>query len=431
MLTTKYVRDNIDAIKRSLEKRKSDYPLDRLLDLDKEWRSAKAELQTLQEKRNRASLEISESKKRGKEIKDMVSALGELKKSLDEKGKRLTKLQADVEKLLWNMPNVLDESVPDGRSAEDNPVIKTWGTIRNKSTEIHEEILKKLDLIDIERAAKTSGSRFYFLKGDLALMDIALSRFAIDVLVKKGFMLLAPPFMMREKYYRGVVDLAQFEDALYRISDPKEVREKKDYELMDEDLYLIATAEHIVAGMHAEETFSGKDLPLRYVALTPCFRREAGAHGKDTKGIFRVHQFNKVEQFIFCTEEDSWKSFDELQANAEEIVQKLGLPYRVVEICAGDMGARGAKAYDIEVYIPSQGTYRELTSCANFTDWQGMRLDIKYDEKGKRRYVHAINCTAVATTRAIVAIAENYLNSDGTITVPDVLAPYMGKSKIG
>ncbi|MDE1833629.1 MAG: serine--tRNA ligase [Candidatus Micrarchaeota archaeon] len=431
MITTRYVRDNLDAIRASLAKRGSDYPLDELLKADAEWRAMKTRLQELQAQRNKASLEISEMKKKGGEIKASVEALAALKAELTDMEAKIPVYEERIANLLWRMPNILHESVPAGKSDRDNPVIRSWGGIRNKTTPTHEEILGKLGLIDIERAAKISGARFYFLKGDLALLEQALIRFVADEMTRKGYTFISPPYMMRGKYYRAAVDLAQFEDALYRIADTKEALEREDYERLDEDLYLIATAEHVIAAMHAEEVFNGKDLPIRYAALSPCFRREAGSHGKDTKGIFRVHQFNKIEQFIFSRKEDTWKHFEEMQANAEGIVQRLGLPYRVVEICAGDMGARGAKSYDIEVYMPSSGEYRELTSCSNFTDWQSMRLDIKYDEAGERQYVHALNATAIPTSRALVFIAENYLNSDGSITVPEALVPYMGKSRIG
>ena len=431
MLTAKYVRDNLDAIRASLAKRKSKYPLDELLKVDLDWRAMKTRLQELQSQRNKASLEISEKKKKGGDIKASVEALAALKAEITDMEAKLPVYEEKIANLLWRMPNVLHESVPIGDSDKDNPVLRTWGEIRNKKAPTHEEILGKLGLIDIERAAKVSGARFYFLKGDLALLEQALIKFVIDEMIKKGYTFISPPYMMRGKYYRAAVDLAQFEDALYRIADTKEAMEREDYEKLDEEMYLIATAEHVIAAMHAEEVFNGKELPIKYAALSPCFRREAGSHGKDTKGIFRVHQFNKIEQFIFSRKEDTWKLFEEMQANAEGIVQKLGLPYRVVEICSGDMGARGAKSYDIEVYMPSSGEYRELTSCSNFTDWQSMRLDIKYDEGGERHYAHALNATAIPTSRALVFIVENYLNADGSITVPEALVPYMGKGRIG
>jgi seryl-tRNA synthetase len=431
MLTTKYVRDNAEAIRKSLGKRKSDYPLDRLLDLDREWRSAKAELQVLQEKRNKASLEISESKKKGGDISGMVKALGEVKKGIEAMEKKLPEMQSEIDKILWNMPNVLHDAVPYGESSEQNVAIRKWGEIPKKSSKGHEEILTKLGMLDVERAAKVAGARFYYLKGDMVLLEQSLMRFALDLLSKKGYTIVSPPYMLKKKYYRGVTALGDFEDALYRIGDPKEVEAKDGYERVEDDLFLISTSEHPMAAMHAEETFSGNQLPLRYAGMSMCFRREAGAHGKDTKGMFRVHQFNKIEQFIFAKQDNSWDYFGEMLGNAEELLQKLKLPYRVVEICTGDIGTVAARKNDIEAWMPSQGDYREVVSCSNCTDWQSIRLDIKYDDKGERKYVHTLNSTAIATQRTLVAIVENYSNDDGTITVPEALVPYMGKKIIG
>jgi seryl-tRNA synthetase len=333
--------------------------------------------------------------------------------------------------LLWNMPNVLHKTVPYGEDDTKNAEIRKWGETKKGIGKNHEDILTDLELIDIERAAKIAGARFFFMKGDLALLEQSLIRFSIDELVKKGYTLISPPLMLKKKYYGGVTALGDFEDMLYKIEDPKEVSNRKDYEHIDEEMFMIGTSEHPMAAMHAEETFSGERLPLKYVGLSPCFRREAGAHGKDTKGIFRVHQFYKVEQFIFSRQEDSWEYFDELVRNEEDLFQKLNIPYHVIDICTGDIGIVAAKKVDLEAWMPSQQSYREVTSASNCTDWQSIRLDIKYDEKGERKYVHTLNATAIATNRTLVAIVENYANPDGTITVPDALIPYMGKGKIG
>jgi seryl-tRNA synthetase len=431
MLTTKYVRDNIDAIRKSLERRKSDYPIDKLLDLDKGWRSAKAELQALQEKQNKASLEISASKKEGADISGMVKALGELKKGIGEREKRLPEMEAEMEKLLWNIPNVLCESVPYGKSEDDNVVIGKWGEIAKKETPGHAEILTKMGLLDIEQASIVSGARFYYLKGDLALLEQSLIRFGIDEMLKRGYTLIAPPMMLKREYYRGVTALGDFEEALYRVGDPNETKNKDGYERIEEDTFLISTSEHPIAALHAGQVIRGRDLPLKYVGVSPCFRREAGSHGKDTKGIFRVHNFYKIEQYVFCKPEDSGRYFDELLSNAKEVYQKLKMPYQVLEFCTGGIGTVAARKNDIEVYLQGQKRYREAVSCSNCTDWQSVRLDIKYDEGGERGYVHTLNSTILATERMLVAIAENYYNSeDGTITVPEALVPYMGKERI-
>ncbi len=236
---------------------------------------------------------------------------------------------------------------------------------------------------------------------------------------------------MRKQYYRGVTAFGDFEEMLYKAADPSEAQAKKDLEHTDDELFMIGTSEHPIAAMHANQVIPAKELPKKYIGISPCFRREAGAHGKDQKGIFRVHQFYKIEQFVFSKKEDSWSLIEELIGNAESLFQKMNIPYHVVNICTGDIGTVAAKKYDIEAHMPSQGKYREVVSCSNCTDWQSRRLDIKYEEGSEKEYVHTLNSTAIATNRTIVAIVENYANSDGTITVPEVLVPYMGKRTIG
>jgi seryl-tRNA synthetase len=269
--------------------------------------------------------------------------------------------------------------------------------------------------MDIERAGKIAGARFFYLKTEGVLLDMALMSFAIEEMVKKGHKPVEPPFMMRREAYEGVVALSDFEDVLYKIEG--------------EDLYLIATSEHPMAAMFMNEVLRAEDLPLKFVGISPNFRKEAGAHGKDTRGIFRTHQFNKIEQFIFCKPEDSWRIHEELIRNAEELIQKLGLSYRVVNVCTGDMGTVAAKRYDIEAWMPAQGAYREMISCSNDTDYQARRLNIKYREKegeAPAGLVHTLNSTALATGRTIVAILENYQQEDGSIIVPKALRKYMG-----
>ncbi len=432
MLTTKYVRDHIDEIKKSLEKRKSAYPIDELLNLDMDIRKLKTELQELQAKRNKESMEISEKKKKNEDIGEKINTLKFVKEKIEAIESELPSYQDRVNFLLWNMPNILHESVPYGKNDEENIEMKKWGEQKNKKNgKSHDEILKELDMVDIERAAKVSGARFYYLKNDLVLLEQSLLRFALDFFIKKGFTPISPPFMLRKEYYRGVTALGDFEDALYKISDPKEISGNNEYEKLEDELFLISTSEHPMAAMHSNEVFPASKLPLKYVGISPCFRREAGSHGKDTKGIFRVHQFNKVEQFIFSKQEDSWSYFNELLSNSEEIVKDLGIPYRIVNICTGDIGIVAAKKIDIEAYMPLQKKYREITSCSNCTDWQSLRLDIKYDENNERKYVHTLNSTGIAAQRLIVAIVENYVNDDGTITVPKLLVPYLGKEILG
>lgn len=431
MITTKFVRENIDSIRESLKRRGSKFPIDELLDLDKEWRALETELQGLRAERNKKGIEISEAKKSGGNADSTISEMSDLKKRILEIEKRMPECTDRMNSLLLNLPNRIHKDVPDGKDESDNPEVKRVGNIIRESSDSHEDILTKLGFLDIERAAKVAGSRFYYLKGDLVLLEQSILRFALDTLSGKGFTPVLPPFMLRKKYYSGAVPIDNFEEHLYSASEPVEVGNEPEYERMDDELFLIATAEHPLAAMHAGEVLRGSDLPLKYAGISPSFRREAGSHGRDTKGIFRVHQFNKVEQFIFSNAEDSWKYYDELLHNSEEMISKLGIPYRVVEICTGDISSKDSRSHDIEGYMPSQKTYRELFSCSNCTDWQSSRLDIKYDMKGERKYVHTLNATGLSAERMLVAIVENYVNEDGTITVPDVLVPYMNKKVIG
>jgi seryl-tRNA synthetase len=431
MITTKYVRDYIDEIRETLKRRGSDYPIDELLKLDEEWRAMKTALQDMQAERNSESIKISELKKKGKDSAKKIKELGELKAKIDKSEKELGEKADRLERLLWNIPNILDKSVPQGLPPGDNKILSKWGVPKKTSVGTHEEILTKMGLLDIERAAKTAGARFYFLKGDLVLLEQSLLRYALDFLASKGYTAVLPPFMLRRKYYRGTAPLATFEDALYAVGESGEAFGKKDLEHLDDELYMIATAEHALAAMHAGELFSVNQLPLKYAGISPCFRREAGAHGKDTKGVYRVHQFNKVEQFIYCKEEDEQKYFDELLANSEQIIQSLGIPYRLVLLCSGDTGHQMSKSVDLEGYFPGQKDYRELGTCSSAGIWQSQRLDIKYDHKADRKYVCMLNNTGISAERMLVCIVENYANDDGTITVPRPLVPYMGKDRIG
>ena len=431
MITTRYVREHIDDIRETLKRRGSTYPIDELLKLDEEWRSMKTALQELQAERNLESLKISELKKKGKDAKKKIDGLGELKSRIDSSEKELGAKVARIEELLWNMPNLLDRSVPQGQPPEANKIIRKWGVPKKESFGSHEEILTRMGLLDVERAAKTAGARFYFLKGDLVLLEQSLLRYALDFLSSKGYTPVLPPFMLRRKYYRGAAPIATFEDALYSVGESREAKANEGIEHLDDELYMIATAEHALAAMHAGELFSGNQLPLKYAGVSPCFRREAGAHGKDTKGIFRVHQFDKVEQFIYCKEEDEQKYFDELLSNSEQMVQTLGIPYRLVLLCSGDTGHQMSKSIDIEGWFPGQKDYRELGTCSSAGVWQSMRLDIKYDHKAERKYACTLNNTGISAARMLVCLVENYANQDGTITVPKALVPYMGKSSIG
>ncbi|MFA5406083.1 MAG: serine--tRNA ligase [Candidatus Nanoarchaeia archaeon] len=413
MIDIRLIRDNPSHVKKNYLKRRQPELLlkvDAVIEKDQQWRKALKELETLNQKRNKSSIMIS---KAGNDKKKLVEEVKAIKEKIDKKQTKVDKLKNETTKLLMRLPNLIHDSVPYGKDDSENVEIKTWGKKRaNYKPKSHVDIITEYDLADMETAAKVSGARFYYLKGDLVKLDYALQNYVMDQLMNKGFTLIEPPQMLRRGPYEGVTDLADFEDVMYKIEG--------------EDLYLIATSEHPLAAMHMDKIFYTEKLPLNYAGISSCFRKEAGAHGKDTKGIFRVHRFNKVEQFVFCKPEDSWRIHEELLKNEEEIIQSLGIPYRIVNICTGDLGIVAAKKYDIESWMPVQGAYRELTSCSNCTDYQARRLNIKYlNDKGEKEYVHTLNGTGIATSRAMVAIIENFQEKDGAIKIPTVLHSYM------
>ncbi|MEM7815208.1 MAG: serine--tRNA ligase, partial [Candidatus Aenigmatarchaeota archaeon] len=334
---------------------------------------------------------------------------------------RLANLEDSCKAILLKLPNMLHESVPVGEGDEDNVEVRRWGKFPKFDFEPrgHEEIAVGLGCLDITRAAKTTGARFYFLKNELVVLNNAVLRFALDFLIKKGYSAVQPPFMMKRKPYEGVIDMADFQNVMYKVEN--------------EDAYLIATSEHPMVAMYMDEVIDAGALPIRHAGISACFRTEAGSHGKDTKGIFRVHQFDKVEQVILSKPEDSWKLHEELIANAEEIFRMLEIPYRVVNVCTGDIGTLAAKKYDLEAWLPVQKKFREMVSCSNITDFQARRLGIRWREKEGMApvgFVHTLNSTAVATPRALVAIIENFQTEDGSVRIPKVLWPYTGFREI-
>ncbi|MGQ9530071.1 MAG: serine--tRNA ligase [Candidatus Bathycorpusculaceae bacterium] len=420
MLDIKLIRENPELVRNNLMKRgepENIKMLDELIAYDRKWRKGLNRLNELRHERKLITTEVAALKKAGKDITNEV-----------EKGKRIdaeiTKLERQVQEceekvryFLMRLPNLLHDSVPFGKDENDNIPVRVWGEIPKFSFPIkdHIDLGLNLEIMDIERAGKIAGARFFYLKNDGVLLDMALMNFALQEMVKKGYKPIEPPFLMRRRPYEGVVALSDFEDVLYKVEN--------------EDLYLIATSEHPMAAMFMDEVLKADELPLKLVGVSTNFRKEAGAHGKDTRGIFRTHQFNKIEQFVFCKPEDSWKIHEELIKNAEDLVQKLGLPYRVVNCCTGDIGTVAAKKYDIEAWMPAQNAYREIVSCSNCTDYQARRLNIKYREKEgepPKGFVHTLNSTAIATGRTIVAILENYQQEDGSVIVPEVLRKYMG-----
>ncbi|MDP6265977.1 MAG: serine--tRNA ligase [Candidatus Woesearchaeota archaeon] len=421
MLTIKFIKENPNIVKKDLKKR-NDLEKVKWIDLILKKHSQYLDLlkkeQELRHKRNLITDEINQLKKQGQSIKEKIKEAKEFPQKVHELTNKVETLRTEIKYYLMRIPNVLHDSVPRGKDETENKTVRKCGEIKKPSFELksHGEIIEKLNLGDFDSAAKVSGRGFYYLLGDLALMELALQRFAIDILTKKGFTLTEVPLMLRKKPYEGVTDLGDFETMMYKVEN--------------EDLYLIATSEHAIGARLMNHTFEEKELPLKFVGVSPCFRKEIGSHGVDEKGLFRVHQFNKVEQFVFCKQEDSWKIFEELIKNSEELCKKLKLPYKITSICTGDIGTVAAKKYDLDVYMPREKAYKEVVSCSNCTSYQAVRLNIKHQKGQEKEYVHTLNSTAIATSRTLRAILENYQQKDGTVKVPAVLVPYMNGIKV-
>lgn len=422
MLDVKLLRERPEVIRDDLKKRGwlDKLPLvDEAAAADSEWRQTKKRVDDLRHAQNKLTTEVAALKKAGKDASEKLAEVKGVPDEIARLDKRADELQSRVREVLMSLPNILHASVPVGPDEGGNVTVRTWGEPRkfDFSPKDHQDLLVGLGLLDVERAAKISGARFFFLKGDAMRLEQSIMRYAVDFLSKRGFTAVGPPLMMRRDAYAGVVDLADFGPVIYKLEG--------------DDLYLIATSEHPLVSMHMDEILPGSSLPIRYCGFSPNFRAEAGAHGKDTKGIFRTHQFYKVEQVVFARPEESWAIHEELIGNAEAIFQSLGLHYRVVNICTGDIGTVAAKKYDLEAWMPVQERFREMVSCSNCTDYQARRLMIRYREKpgSEPLLLHTLNSTAV-TTRALVAIVENFQQRDGSIAIPKPLVPYMGGLEI-
>ena len=420
MLPIKLFRESPDVIREDLKKRGSLEELnhvDDVITLDTKNRTLQFELDKLRHEKNELSLEFNKLKKAGEDTDDVLKKVKELPERVKKLEEEKTVIEGKIRTLLMKLPNILHSSVPVGKDGTENVTVKTWGVPRKTDFDIklHSKIAEDIGGADFERAVKIAGSGQYFLTGTLAELDLALQRFALDQLLKKGYQLVIPPHMMNRQAYEGVTALGEFETVMYKIQD--------------HDEYLIATSEHPLTARFMNEVIPAKSLPMKFIGISPCYRREVGSHGLDTRGLFRVHQFTKIEQIIICKPEDSWKFHEELQQNAEEIFQALKLPFRVVNICTGDIGIVAAKKYDIEAWMPRENDWKEVTSCSNCTAYQSVRLNIRYEQDNKREHVHTLNATAIATARALRAILENYQEKDGSVTIPAVLQPYMGGRK--
>ena len=416
MIDPKILKDNPHLIKDMLRRRKVEYPFSELLDIDKKRRDLIIETQNLRHRKNTLSQSIAKKKKNQESVNkelDEMKNVGEMMHSLEGEKSRVEKRYSE---LIYSIPNILDESVPTGDSEKDNIVIRMHDDyIKSGFKSDHVNLANSLGLIDMERAAKISGARFYFLKSELVKMNQALINYALDFLSEHNYQLIQPPFMLRNDAIKGSIIMDDFKDVIYKIEN--------------EDLFLIGTSEHAMASMHMDEILNSRKLPLRYASISPCFRKEAGAHGKDMKGIFRVHQFEKVEQFVISNSLNSFDEQERMLNITERFYQNLEIPFRVVLLCSADTGKVSSKTYDIEAWMPGQNQYREIGSCSNCIDFQSRRLSIRHREKvtEETQLVHTLNSTLVATERTMVAILENYQTNNRTVIVPNVLRKYMGE----
>jgi len=417
MLDLKFIRTNLDLIKDMLEKRGYDTDISAFSSIDEKRRSILPALEELRHRRNKASEEIAEMKKQGRDPSQVISEMRRVSSEIKSLEAELSKIEENLSPLLMVIPNVPHESVPVGRDEKDNTVIRTWGEIREMdfNPRPHWEIGEDLGILDFGTAAKIAGARFALYRGAGALLERALINFMLDVHTREhGYTEVLPPFLVNSAAMTGTGQLPKFKEDLFKIEDW--------------DLYLIPTAEVPVTNIHRVEVLREEDLPLSYVAYTPCFRSEAGSYGKDTRGLIRQHQFNKVELVKFSRPRESYEELEKLTGDAEDILKRLGLPFRTVCLCTGDLGFSAAKTYDLEVWLPGQGVYREISSCSNFTDFQARRAGIRYKRKGASgtELVHTLNGSGLAVGRTVVAILENYQQADGSVVVPEALVPYMG-----
>jgi len=409
-------------VKENILKRNQEHKIalvDEWLGLDKEWRELKGQTDSLRSRRNKLSEEINAARKAGKHVHALLDEAKKIPETIKKNDERMAAAEQAMNALLLKFPNILHDSVPKGKDEKENVTITTFGTKPHFSFTpmSHVDLAEKQGWIDMERAAKISGARWYFLKDDLAKLELAIINYAVQLLTTKGFTLTIPPYMLGDKAYKGVCDIDTFQNEIYH--DEKE------------KLSLIATSEHPLTSMYMDETLDAGQLPVKMAGFSACFRKEAGAHGKDQKGIFRVHQFHKIEQVVFALPSESWQIHEQMKQNMQQFFESLGLHGRIIILCSGDTGHISAKTYDCECWFPVQDNFRETGSCSNCTSYQAQGLNTRYQKAEERHYLHTLNSTMVATTRCIVAILENFQNPDGTVRIPAALQPYMGKKVIG
>ena len=418
MLEMKVFRESPEKILEDLKKRNlSENLASDVIDLDNRWRTLIEKGNRLRAKRNVISKSIGELKKEGQDFSEVLKDMAKLKEdlNLNEKETEEALRLRDSKRMI--VPNLLDNEVPIGKDEDGNIEVSLYGTKNKREKWLsHQEILEKINGADLKRAAKVSGRRFYFLTGDLARLELALINFSVELLCEKGYNLTTPPFLMNREAYEGAVDLNDFEDVMYKIDN--------------HDLYLIATSEHPLTARFKNEIIELKEGPLKYAGISTNFRKEVGAHGISDRGIWRVHQFSKVEQVIICKPEDSEEMHDEILNNAINIFEKLEIPFRVIDICTGDIGTVAARKYDIEAWMPSSNKWKEVVSASNCRSYQSVRLNMRYRTKEGTSFPHTLNSTAVATTRALAAILENNQTDNGDVVIPKVLRKWMGNQEI-
>lgn len=419
MLDIKLIRTETEKVKKALSRRKEEVDINGLLELDGQRRELLFDVEQKKAQQNTVSKEIPKLKKEGKDTTEIFAKMKELSDSIKESDEKIRALDEKIQTIMYTIPNIPNETVPDGDSDEDNVEIRKFmePTKFDFEPKAHWDLGSDLKILDSETAAKITGARFHVYKDLGARLERAIMNYFLDTHTSRGYKEIFPPFMVHRNSMVGTGQLPKFEEDAFKVANT--------------DYFLVPTAEVPVTNMHRDEILSGDDLPLKYCAYTACFRAEAGSAGRDTRGLIRQHQFNKVELVKFTKPEDSYDELEKLTAEAEYVLQGLKLPYRVVKICIGDLGFTAAMKYDIEVWMPSYGRYVEISSCSNFEDFQARRANIKYKNspKEKAQFVHTLNGSGVAIGRTTAAILENYQNEDGSITIPDVLVPYMGGLK--
>lgn len=421
MLDLKFVRSNPEVVEEALRKRGVEMTLEPFLRLEEKRRKLLVEAESLKNKRNVVSEEIGRLKKNGQPADDLIAEMRQVGQRIKELDQQIEEIERELRNTLLNIPNIPHESVPVGKDSSENVEVRRWGEPRRFEFEPlpHWEIGEKLGILDFERAAKISGARFTVYRGAGALLERALINFMLDLHTREhGYTEIFPPFLVHQDSMIGTGQLPKFEEEAFRVDGT--------------NYYLIPTAEVPVTNLYREEILDGDQLPIYHVAYSACFRAEAGAHGRDTRGLIRQHQFNKVELVKFTLPETSYEELEKLTADAERVLQLLGLPYRVVVLCTGDLGFSAAKTYDIEVWMPAYGDYREISSCSNFEDYQARRANIRFRRtpRSKPEFVHTLNGSGIAVGRTVAAILENYQQEDGSVVIPEVLRPYMGGKEI-